>query len=989
MSNLDLPSKLKMQLEKDSNNENLFVHVQESLIPFLDILNENRLFFFTEYTDHGINHIKSVLNSIENLITDDSLKDLSAVDICIIWVASVLHDIGMHTNAEMLKNMIEGTYDNIKGNLFKDDKSWKELWGEFIKESHYWDHEKKNGLFGDGNHIVTAPNLDDIQSLDDYDKKFVGEFIRIHHARIAYEIALRGYVGKSEIKFNHKNLPSGFMQIAGLVARSHGMSVRDTYKYLVMQWGKNSWKNPLGVKIIYLMVLIRLSDYLQIDYSRTNSTSINLRTLFSPISYKEHNTHLAISHIELDNDDKEKIVVQANPENAEFYVKIERLIGDIQNEFDISWAILGEVYGNKYRLRYRRIVTNITDDDVKNGYDFIPKQFSFKINNGLSKLLISPLYGNDPSYGVRELVQNAVDACRTRLAIDPNYSKDITHVKVCLDSDYNIFTIEDTGIGMTLDEIENYFFTIGSSFGATVEWQKTRDTKGIFRAGRFGIGVLAAFLLGHQISVETKSIKDNQGYKFKASLKDKSIQINKLDKSDVGTKIEILCEDNCFNRLADSARKRLSIDLSRILPSSLYGYNDFPFDWYVDTLPVVEYYIDGQEIPQISDRLNAFKELNHTSTNYGSIFWKPTSFFKELSRGKTDSFLYCNGFFVTRRSNKKEFLLNNLEKYFKPSVPTLYITDKYNELSINLQRNNIGNSVCFPFEKDLVIAIYKDILCQLLSLDLKSFKDKKYLLFNSVGYSFNKSPYYPRFDHTYSDPDLDFSTEKKTKKNLYTGFSSSGMSESYSEKHLLGKTIVHIEGEPLLGINLNKWKKLFDLYPDVYFAFISGSITKAFDMSKKDLNCYFKHCSRVVHRDKSLSFVKKAEDFKRQKVSFMDAFYSKRLASQIIKADANKSILGSYLIIEKKVKHKNLITDLISFLEVNVVINKPFYFIIHEIENKQQESEMDNFFKEYAGGDMVIPYDEDKRREKFARLYEECSEDIERYKQLLNNKSKK
>ena len=99
--------------------------------------------------------------------------------------------------------------------------------------------------------------------------------------------------------------------------------------------------------------------------------------------------------------------------------------------------------------------------------------------------------------------------------------------------------------------------------------------------------------------------------------------------------------------------------------------------------------------------------------------------------------------------------------------------------------------------------------------------------------------------------------------------------------------------------------------------------------------------------------------------------------------------LGSYLIIEKKVKHKNLITDLISFLEVNVVINKPFYFIIHEIENKQQESEMDNFFKEYAGGDMVIPYDEDKRREKFARLYEECSEDIERYKQLLNNKSKK
>lgn len=987
MSNLDLPSKLKMQLEKDSNNENLFVHVQESLIPFLDILNENRLFFFSEYTDHGINHIKGVLNSIENLITDDSLTELSAVDICVILVATVLHDIGMHTNAEMFKNLIEGKYDNIKGNLFKDDKSWKELWDEFIKESYYWDNEKKNNLFGDGNHIFKAPNLDDIQSLDDYDKKFVGEFIRIHHARIAYEIALRGYVGKSEIIFNHKNFPANFMQIAGLVARSHGMGVRDTFKYLGMLWGKSAWNNPLGVKIIYLMVLIRLSDYLQIDCSRTNSTSINIRTLFSPISNKEHNTHLAISHIELDNDDKEKIVVQANPENAESYVKIERLVRDIQNEFDMSWAILGEVYGNKYKLRYRRIVTNITDDDVKNGYDYIPKQFSFKINNGLSKLLISPLYGNNPSYGVRELVQNAVDACRTRLAIDSNYSKDITHVKVCLNSDYNTFTIEDTGVGMTLNEIENYFFTIGSSFDATIEWQKIRDTKGGFRTGRFGIGVLAAFLLGNQISVETKSFKDNQGYRFKASLKDKSIQINKSDKADAGTKIEILCDHNSFNRLADSARKRLSIDLSNIILSSLYGYNDFPFDWYVDTLPVVEYYIDDQEIPQISDRLNVFKELNHTSNNYGRIFWKPTSFFKELSRGKTDSFLYCNGFFVTNRSNKKEFFLNNLEKYYKPFVPALYISDKYNALPINIQRDNIDAGVCFPFEKDLVIAIYKDILCQLLSIDLKCFNNKQYLFFNSFGFSFNKSPNYPRYDHSYSDSDLDFSTRKKTKKDSrIAAFSSSGISEPYSEINLLGKTIVQIDGEPLLGINLNKWKQLFNENPDVFFTFnkISRLVIGVDVYGIKDLNLYFMHHSKGLLRDASL--VKRIEE--QGRLPKFGTPY-KKLVSQINKAETNNSISNSYLIIEKKAKHKKLINDLTSFIENNAVNAKPNSFIIHEIENQQQESDVDNFFREYAGGDMVIPYDEDKRREKFAKIYEECSEDIERYKQLLNNKSKK
>ena len=507
MSIIELPSKLKKQLENDSDNKTLITHVEESLIPFLDILNENKLFFFSEYTDHGINHINGVLNSIEHLITEDSLQMLTAKDICVLVVATFLHDIGMQTNAEMFKNMIEGTYDNIDHNLFQEE-SWKVLWEEYIKDSFYWDYEKKNNLFGNGNHIIKEPDLNDLQSLDEYDKKFIGEFIRIHHARIAYEIGLRGYVGKGEILFNHENLPANFMQIAGLVARSHGMYLRDIFSFLIKLWGKTSWKRPLGVRIVYLMALVRLSDYLQIDSSRTNGITISLRTLFSPISQKEHNTHLAISHIELDNDDKEKIVVQANPDNAELYVKIEQLVNDIQKEFDLSWAILGEIYGGQYMLQYRRIVTNITDEEVKEGYDFIPKQFSFKSSSELSKLLIAPLYGNNPSYGVRELVQNAVDACRTRLAIDANYSKETTHVRVYLDTENQFFVIEDSGIGMSLEEIEKYFLTIGASYNTSTEWQKTRDIYSIYRTGRFGIGVLAAFLLGDQITVETKSIQN-------------------------------------------------------------------------------------------------------------------------------------------------------------------------------------------------------------------------------------------------------------------------------------------------------------------------------------------------------------------------------------------------------------------------------------------------------------------------------------------------
>ena len=176
--------------------------------------------------------------------------------------------------------------------------------------------------------------------------------------------------------------------------------------------------------------------------------------------------------------DKELICVEASPEDAMMYVKIDNLLQDIQKEFDLSWAILGEVYGDHYKLRYRRIESNLTDENVKNDYTFVPKQFGFKFNNELSKLLIAPLYGNDPSYGVRELVQNAVDACRTRMAIDEEYEKqDITHVTVSFDSDTKLFTIVDTGVGMTIEEIDNYFLTIGYSYNNSAEWQKTKEEK--------------------------------------------------------------------------------------------------------------------------------------------------------------------------------------------------------------------------------------------------------------------------------------------------------------------------------------------------------------------------------------------------------------------------------------------------------------------------------------------------------------------------------
>jgi hypothetical protein len=97
-----------------------------------------------------------------------------------------------------------------------------------------------------------------------------------------------------------------------------------------------------------------------------------------------------------------------------------RLTG-LQRELDQTWAVLGEVYGlqvhtglNLLGLRIRRVKSNIDDvAEFAKTVPYVPDQIAFEAANAdLLKLLVAPLYGDNPGIGLRELFQNSVDAVR-------------------------------------------------------------------------------------------------------------------------------------------------------------------------------------------------------------------------------------------------------------------------------------------------------------------------------------------------------------------------------------------------------------------------------------------------------------------------------------------------------------------------------------------------------------------------------------------------
>ena len=111
---------------------------------------------------------------------------------------------------------------------------------------------------------------------------------------------------------------------------------------------------------------------------------------------------------------------------------------------------------------------------------------------------IIPLYEgqNYPEVVMRELLQNAMDACKI---VKRDYN-----IKISVEEeDGKIFlSILDNGIGMSIAEIKNYYLTIGKS--GKREVSNVDDL-----VGHFGIGALSMFLISDSIFVQTKKSGDS------------------------------------------------------------------------------------------------------------------------------------------------------------------------------------------------------------------------------------------------------------------------------------------------------------------------------------------------------------------------------------------------------------------------------------------------------------------------------------------------
>ncbi|MEO5348211.1 MAG: ATP-binding protein [Magnetococcus sp. YQC-3] len=707
---------------------------------FAPFLREETPPFFPEYTDHGMRHNEEVIKTAVALMTERAAEIFSPQDAAILVLSVLLHDCAMHITADGFFHLIK------EGSIWQPvlgfaDKPWSILWDGFIAEAVRFDGQTLRKLFGTPDSVGRPP--DDPIHMTQRDRMLIGEFLRRHHARLAHEIALYGFPGADGLPIVLlSGIDEDWQQLAGVTARSHGMAIRDCLKFLD-EYDRRDFQ---GAHVVFVMVLLRLADYFQIQPQRAPKEVLRVKKIRSGISQAEWRTHHCIRNIAWSDEDPEAIYIKGSPKEVATYLRVKSWLDGIQQELDGCWAILGELYGrygdrelDKLGIRLRRVRSNMDEwQEFSKSIDYVPEKICFASSGpDLLKLLVGPLYGENPGIAVRELVQNAVDAVREADAWcekrpDAVASRRSLRADVVATLHYEgdlpaRFVIEDRGIGMSLEVIKNYFLKAGASFRKSDAWKREfADEQGhaiLPRSGRFGVGALAAFLLGDEIEVETRHIAEERGLSFVATLDSSELTLKWCD-CPVGTKISIKISDRNAQWIA-----------ARGDGDSSDGKNGW-WDYYHDPVPSLrrEVFPDGRVFTSLfvlPDEENCWKigwRLIQC-TPYQAIFWT----YNDAPSLSCNGISICEeGLFVSSIGNQW-----TLNKNTSIDFPKLSIIDHNGHLPLNLQRTKL-TVPGLSFEKELFDSVANDFIANLLVTLPKSYTSVNELYFfnNLLDFSF-------------------------------------------------------------------------------------------------------------------------------------------------------------------------------------------------------------------------------------------------------------
>lgn len=393
--------------------------------------------------------------------------------------------------------------------------------------------------------LIYSALLHDVGMIRFGDEDISDEDIREYHGERSKKFIENNMIkSNSGAELNYGMYHSIFMEYLPDICASH---MRDFQSILIFP--DNMLVDSMRVNLRLCAVLLRLADAMDISSNRAPYAVYNLLAL-KGLSDEHWKKHMSINDCSI-IDGKFRIEGSCNDE---------RVIRVLYKNLDVIQSELRKAITHSLKsndLAHLAVKTEIIDVNIRtDGYEIRNNTLTLDYNSISNLFMGEHLYGTKRA-GLREIIQNSIDACLVRKSEnEKKLLKDayIPQISVTVDND-NIY-VRDNGIGMTKEVIEKYFLNVGLSYYHSNDFrQKELDYSPI---GFFGIGFLACFMLSNDIIVKTTGYKNNIEYTLHLVKDDRFVTIFEQPRSDF-TGTEIVFEKKVFfHNFGEISNKEIS-----------------------------------------------------------------------------------------------------------------------------------------------------------------------------------------------------------------------------------------------------------------------------------------------------------------------------------------------------------------------------------------------------------------------------------------------
>lgn len=197
------------------------------------------------------------------------------------------------------------------------------------------------------------------------------------------------------------------------------------------------------------------------------------------------------------------------------HITLDQIEEWLKDYINLASDFTGRFKKNILRIKNHKITRNFY---LPENMEYVP--VAIKVDERQIRELFTSknLWGSETITGVKEILQNSLDACRYRIHTSKEAEIYNPQIDIIVNIKAKELTVTDNGCGMSKDDITEFFLQMFKSKTNSRKFREDPSNKNFYPIARFGVGFWSVFTIADKAIVKTRTNNSENGYAFEVSI---------------------------------------------------------------------------------------------------------------------------------------------------------------------------------------------------------------------------------------------------------------------------------------------------------------------------------------------------------------------------------------------------------------------------------------------------------------------------------------